>query len=144
MNSDSTKAGLKCRSQRDGLREAGSVRRRVPVQALLMENHRDPEPAILEKEPLDRIGKLRHASRLLAAARIAGPSHLAQSTLVAKGFFRLREIEISFFVDKRLRLLLPDAQHLRGFLFQRHACEQILCSLGRSRLGVLVDGRFIL
>ena len=79
MNSDSTSSGIEGCAQRDGLREACAVRRRVAVQAFLVEHHRNAETAVLEEEFLDGVGQLGHAARVFAAAGVARPAHLAQS-----------------------------------------------------------------
>src|SRR5262249_49373171 len=54
------------------------------------------------------------------------------------GFFR---IEVPLRVDKLRGLLVPDAHHLCGLLFQRHALEQIFDALFGRQSGIFVSGR---
>ena len=73
-------AGIESGAQRDGLRKAGAVGRGVAVQAFLVKHDGDAEPRILEEEFLDRVGELGHLrGPLRAAARVAGPAHLAEA-----------------------------------------------------------------
>ena len=132
--------GIEGCAQRNGLRKAGSIRRRVAVQALLVEDHRNAQAAVLEEELLDGVGQLGHAASVLAAAGIARPADLSQSAAVAKRLLRLLEIEVALRIHQRLGLRLPDAQHLRGLFLQRHPREQVLDAPGGGQTGVFISG----
>jgi hypothetical protein len=93
----------------------------VSVQALLVEDHWDPEPRIVDKELLNRVRSLGHFARVQAFTRVAGTSHLTEAVAVFERLLGLCQIEVSVGIHKCLRLLLPDAEHLRGFFFQSHA-----------------------
>ncbi len=60
-----------CRRQADGLGEAGRVTGHDPVQGLLVEDGRDPQPRLLDKEALDGVAQLHHLLR----GQIGGAGH---------------------------------------------------------------------
>src|SRR5439155_19044939 len=51
---------------------------------------------------------------------------------------RFGGIKISFRIEQHLRLFLPDADHLRRFLLERHACQQVLDARGGRNSRVFV------
>ncbi len=130
--------GIKGRAQRDGLRKTRAFRGCVAVQALLMEHNRNAEARVLEKKSLDGVGQLRHASRRLPAAGVTGAANLSDTAAIAESFLRFRLVEVAFLVHQLLRLLLPDAEHLRSFLFERHAGKQIFHAACRGQVRILI------
>jgi len=86
---------------------------------------RNSQAAVLDEKSLDRVGQFRHAARVLALARVAGPAYLANSVPVPKGRLRLLEIEVAAGVYECLALFLPDAQHLRGLFLQRRPPQKV-------------------
>ena len=117
--------GIEGGAERDGLRKAGSVHRGVAVQAFLVEDDGDSQPAVFYEKLLNGVGQGRHPSGVQALACIAGAAHLAQAAAVAERCFSLFFVEVSVAVYERLRLLLPDAKHLRSLLLQGHSREQV-------------------
>jgi hypothetical protein len=141
---------VECRGQADRLREARGVDRRLPVQALLVEDDRNAEPALFQEESLDGIGELRLLTRtasllrIVAAAthatpaRIARATHLSQSVPLPERRSGFLQVEHAGRVDQRLRLLLPDSHHLCGLLLQRHPRQQVAHPLAGGEGRVLV------
>ncbi len=114
----------------------------MTVQTFFVENDRNSEAAVFNKELLDGVRQLGHGARLQAWARVTGPPHLSYTVPAAKRFFGLLRVERSVGVDERIRLLPPHAHHLRGLLFERHSREQVRgAHFGRQRR-ILVLGRF--
>ena len=56
---------------------------------------------------------------LIAAA------YLAKAAAIAECGFGFFLVEVPLGIHERLRLLLPDATHLRGLLLERHAQKQV-------------------
>ena len=48
------------------------------------------------------------------------------------------EIEIAFAINKRVRFLLPDTEHLRGFFLKSHAGEQVFDAPFRREIWVFI------
>ncbi len=132
--------GIEGCAQSDGLREAGAFGGCVAVETFLVKHDGNAEARVFDKELLNGVGQLRHASRGFAAARVAGAPDLADTTAIAEGFFRFGLIEVALLVDELLGLLLPDARHLRSLLFQRHAGEEIFYA-ARGRQARILIGR---
>ncbi len=128
-------------AQRDRLREARAVGRGVAMQALFVEHHRDAKAGVLEEKLLDGVGEFRHRASLLSASGIGGSPDLAEAALVAEGLLRFGEVEIALLVDQFLSLFLPDAEHLRRFLFEGHPREKVLDAPGRRQFRIFVGGR---
>ena len=112
-------------AQCDGLRKAGSVYRGVPVQAFLVEDDRNSKAAVFYEKFLNGVGQCRHLAGIQALACIARAAYLAQAAAIAERSFGFFCVEVSVSVYERLRLLLPDAKHLRSLLLQSHAREQV-------------------
>jgi hypothetical protein len=117
-------------AQADGLAEARGVARRVAVETFLVEDHRDAEAGVFEEELLDGVGQLRHLPGRATHPRlsrrrtgVARPAHLADTVPLLERGFRLGEVEVTLGVQELFLLLLPDADHLRGLLFEGHARE---------------------
>ena len=124
--------------QRNRLREAGATDGRVAVETLFVKDHRDAQPAVLDEKLLDGVGQLRHPARVLAAARVAGPAHLADAASVPEGLPGFGEIEIAIGIHQLGGLLLPYAHHLRGLLFQRHSRQQVAYALRHRQIALAV------
>ena len=120
----------------DRLRKAGAADGRVAVQALLVKDHGDAEPAVLDEELLDGVGEFRHAARVLALAGIAGTAHLAEPASLFESGLGFGRVEIAVGIHQRLGFLLPDAHHLRGLFLQRHASEQVFHPPGSGQCSV--------
>ena len=73
------------------------------------------------------------AARAQAAARVTRPPDLSEAVPVAEVLPRLLRVEPALVVDEHRGLLLPDAEHLRDLLLERHPREQV----GRSRSSAL-------
>ena len=91
------------------------------MQTLLVKKHGNSQAAVLDEKLLNRIGELRHAARVLTFSRIAGAAHLAKSVSFLEGRLGFLKGEIAVGIHQRLGLPHPNAEHLRGFLFQRHS-----------------------
>ena len=126
------------RRQSDRLRKAGAFLRRVSVQALLMEHHRDTQARRLDEEPLDGVGQLGHLPRRQALAGIARPADLSQPVAGGETRAGLCPVEAPSPVDQRVRFLAPDAEHLRDFLLERHAGQQVIDARVDRRRRILV------
>ena len=113
------------RPETDRLREARALLRGMAVEALLVDDHGDAEARLLDEEPLDGVGQVRHRARAQAAARVAGPADLPESAAVAEMLPGLLRVEPALVVDEHRRLLLPDAEHLGDLLLERHPREQV-------------------
>ena len=135
-------AGVERRAKTDRLRETGALLRRLAVQALLVEDHRDAEPRLLDEEPLNRVGQLGHRPRAQAAARVARPPNLPEAVSVAEVRAGFAGVEPALLVDEQDGLLPPHAHHLRDFLLERHPREQVGGALVRVPCPVLVRQRF--
>jgi hypothetical protein len=133
--------GVEGGAERNGLRKAGAVGSGVSVQAFLVEHDGDAEARVLEEELLDGVGQFRHGARFLAATGVGGTADLAEAAAVAKGLLRFGEIEVALFIDQLLGLLLPDAEHLHGLLFEGHAGEQVFDAARGGKFGILVSGQ---
>ena len=97
------------------------------------------EPCIEEMPSLQKLGQ-RHAARGLAfprlhrrSAGVAGTSDLTDAAPIFEGGLRFLEIEIPLVVHQLLRLLLPDAHHLRRLFFQGHGANHLI-QRGLSKL----------
>ena len=82
VNSDSTSSGLNVAREADRLREARALGRGLAVQALLVEDHGNAEPAVLDEESLNGVGELGLRARAFAAAGVARPADLADAVAV--------------------------------------------------------------
>ena len=141
-------SGIEGRAQADGLGEAGAILGRVAVQAFLVKHHRDAEAAVFEEELLDGVGELRHAARGLAfgrrgrvAARVAGAADLADAVAFFESGLGFLQVEVAMLIHELLRLLLPDAHHLRGLFLKGHPRQQIADASGGGESWILVFGR---
>jgi hypothetical protein len=110
------------------LGEACAFTRGVPMQAFFVKHHRDSKAGLLDKELLDGIGEFGHPFSRLAEPRfggrasgITGSADLADAMTVFESSARLGEVEFSIGIDQLVRLLLPDAHHLRRLFLQCHA-----------------------
>ena len=106
--------------QGDGLREAGRLLPLQPVQRLLVKDHGDAEARVVLHPPLDRVGELRLRTRPVAVARALDPADPHPEPLRRTG-----GVETPLGVGDLL-LGVPEAQHLRHLLLQRHAREEVL------------------
>ena len=135
--------------QADGLGKAGRPDGRVTVQAFLMKEHRDTEPRMFDEKLLDRIGQLRRLARTLAhagvgwlAAGVTRAGDLADAMAVPEMFYGLGKIKIAVLVLQFGGFLLPDAHHLRDFLRQGHAGQQVGNAPGERGGRIFVGGNF--
>src|SRR5262249_51045096 len=116
----------------------------MPVQALVMKHHRNPEPRVLFHPCLHGVGVRGH---LVRSAPLTGPRNLTQS--VFHQHRRALREKIAFFVyEHRLRvfvkiLVLPRSFHLRHFFFERHAREQVGNALFDRHLRVAIRGNLL-
>ena len=133
--------GIEGGAEGDGLWEAGAVGSGVAVEAFLVEHDGDAEAAVFKEELLDGVGELGHGAGFLAASGVTGTADLAESATIAEGLLRFRQVEVALPVDELLGLLLPDAEHLRGFFFEGHAGEEIFDAAGGGERGIPVGGR---
>jgi hypothetical protein len=62
---------------------------------------------------------------VLAAAGVAGPTNLAQAVTMTEIGPRFCQVKVALIVQEHRRLPLPNAVHLRSFLFERHLREQV-------------------
>src|ERR1039457_3546067 len=69
--------GIERGAQADGLRKTGAADGGMAVQALFVKNHRNPEPAVFQKELLNGVSKLRHGACGTPFSGIAGTSGVA-------------------------------------------------------------------
>ena len=120
---------IKARRQTDGLRKTGRADPGVAVQAFFVKHNRDPQPRVFQEEPLDGVGQLRHFTRVLAFACIAWSAYLAQPMTFFKMGFGFSRVKIPVGIQEGLRLFLPDAHHLSGFLLERHSYQEVLDAL---------------
>ncbi len=121
----------------------------VAVQAFLVKDHGNAEPGIFDEKFLDGVGEFRHLLggsaqpwRGGGGCGIAGTADLAEAMTFFEGGLRLLGIKIAFGVQQFGGFFLPDAHHLRGFFFQRHAREEIFNAAFGGNVGVFVNGRF--
>ena len=138
---------IKRAAQSDRLRKTRGIQCRVAVQALFVKNHGNAQPALLDEELLNGVGELGHLPRVLAAARIARPADLSQAVAVSEIGTGFLQTEVALLIEQQRRLALPNAQHLRSLLFERHPRYEIGHALfhGQSRVaigGVLTFSRF--
>ncbi len=96
-----------------------------------MENYRNSQPRVLHKELLDRIRSLCHLAGLEPLAGVTWTPDLAESVAILEGLLGFRQVEVAVGIHQSLRLLLPDAEHLRRFFLQSHARQKVLDSLLR-------------
>ena len=132
-------AGVEGGRQADRLREARPLARRVAVQALLVEHHRDPQPRLFDEEALDRVGGLGHLPRGEPAGQVARPGHLPQAVPVAEAGAGRRLVETPVCVHEAGPLPLPRAHHLRDLLLERHPPQEVLHPLVHRPRPVLVQ-----
>ena len=83
--------------------KAGAAGRGVSVQTLFVKDYGDSQAAVLNEEFLNRIGEFRHAARVFAFSRIAGPADLAKSMAFLEGGLSFWKIEIAVGIHQRLR-----------------------------------------
>ena len=100
------------------LREADRLASQQPVEALLVDDHRDAEPGVLEREALDLVRQLGRAT--LAEVRGAGNARdLAYTKADQLGCLRLVE---NLVVEDLVR---PVGAELGELLRQRHPAKQV-------------------
>ncbi len=99
-----------------------------------MKDHGDAEARVLLHPPLDGVGELRLGTRPVAVAGALDPPdpHL-------EPLRRMGGVEAALVVGDRT-LAVPEAQHLRDLLLQRHAPEEVLHAFRRGERGVLIVG----
>jgi hypothetical protein len=95
------------------------------VKALFVEDNRNFEPAVFDKELLNRIRKLGHLPRVLSAPRITGPPDLSESQAILETGLCLLRVKVALSIKQGARLLVPNAEHLRDLFLQRHARKKI-------------------
>ena len=127
-------------AQPDRLRKTRGIERRVAVQALFVKNHGDAQPALLDEELLNGVGELGHLPRVLAAAGIARPADLPQAVAVSEIGPRFLQIEVALLIEQQRRLALPNADHLRSLLFERHPRDEIGHALFHGQLRIAISG----
>jgi len=130
--------GIERGAQSDWLRKACGIDGGVAMQALLVKNHGDSKTSVLEKESLNGVGEFRHAAGFLALSRIAGAADLAESASVLKSRLGFLKIEAALGVHERFGLLLPDAHHLCGLLFQGHSGQEVFNPFGSGQSGIAI------
>ncbi len=113
--------------------------RDMPVQALIVKEHGDSQTGILLHPLLHRVGVVRHLPR---PTLLAGAGDLAQAKFEKYRGTLGKEVTIRI-NKKRLGVaeklaILPCAFHLRHFLFQSHAGEQISHPLLDRQFRVLI------
>ncbi len=124
--------------QPNGLRKARRIPGGMAVQTFLMEDHRNAEPALFDEELLDRVGQRGLAAGIQSAAGVARPANLPNAVPVRKGRARLVGVERTFGGDERVGFLLPHAGHLRRFVLEGHAPEEVGYAARRGEISVLV------
>ena len=67
------------RPQRNRLWEARTIDRGVAVQTLFVEDYRNAEAAVFQKEPLDVVRQFRRPARVKSFSSIARPPYLPQA-----------------------------------------------------------------
>src|SRR3954466_10688924 len=87
--------GIECRTERNGLRETRSVNGGVAVETFFVEDDRDAETAVLEKELLDGISEFGHLAGVLAFSGVAGTADLTDAVAGLEGFFCLLCVEVA-------------------------------------------------
>src|SRR5215469_14794584 len=132
------KPGVESRAQRDRLWVACSINGRMSVEAFFMEDHRNPEPRVFNKELLDGIRSFCHFARIQALACVAWPSDLPQPMAVFEELLGLGQIKVAVRIHECLWFLLPDTEHLRGFFFEGHAGKKVLHPLFRGECRIAV------
>ena len=85
-----------------------------------MEQDGNPEPRVLQKEPLDGVGQLRVLLRANTTVRIARPPDLSQPLAAAEVLLRALLVEAALVVEQDVVLLIPHADHLRRLFLQGH------------------------
>ena len=111
----------------------------MAVQAFLMEHDWNAQPAVLDEESLNGVRQLGLAARRRAAAGVARTSNLSETVSVGERGARFRIVETALLRRRGfVAFFIPDAHHLRDFLLERHAREEIGDSLVGGEISVLV------
>ena len=139
--------GIECRAQTDRLRKTRRADGRVAVQAFLVKNHRNAEPRMFDEKFLDRVGQFRRFAGIFAdagvarhAAGVAGAADLSDAMAVFESCLAFLKSKLPAASSSFVGFFLPDAHHLRGLFFQRHARQQILHAPRSRRGGIFVKG----
>ena len=113
----------------------------VAVQALFVKHDRECRGGCSR----GRISGSRWSARPCGGRCVPPPASLGRPTWPRprrswNAFFALARSKLPFVVDQLLGLLLPDAEHLRGFFFEGHAREQIFDAARGGQARILIGG----
>ncbi len=125
VNKRSTNAGLNVAASAMGCGKLVAVDGPVSVQAFFVENDRNSQAAVLQEKFLDFVGEFRGFARVLAFAGVAGTGHLSEAVTLFENLLWPSGVEIAVVVQHGIRTVSPNADHLRGFFFQRHARKEV-------------------
>src|ERR1051326_7538750 len=128
--------------QRDWLRKVSGVNRPVSVQALFVKDHRNLQAAVFQKEFLDFVGELRGIARVLPFSGVAWSGYLPDSIFLFEKRLCFLLVEVAVVVKQRFRAVAPNAHHLRAFLLESHAGEEVFSPLFRGKFRILVWQQF--
>ena len=135
--------GVPAGGQGDGLRKAGGADRRIAVQSFLVKQNGNAEPraghgvvlqGVHEANRPGNIPPAHHPGRG-GAGGIRRPRKRADAVGILDRHFGRIELQPGV---EHVGLVLPDAEHLRDFLLQRHARQQVFDARFNRLFGVLV------
>jgi hypothetical protein len=118
--------GIPRGSERNGLRKRSAARRGVPVKTFFVKKNWNAQTCVVLHPVLNGVGEFGHFAR---AAVFAGAGNFTEAE--PEGHGGAIRLKGSFFVDEpnagslRKLFVLPGAEKLRDFFFERHAREKI-------------------